>query len=62
MIVSGIICPTCKEPIWSRHRHDFRHCFCKDTFVDGGRDYLRYGGPGNPEVVKIDTELDEVIE
>lgn len=41
--VKGVECPECKEKIWSRYRHDFRYCECKYTFVDGGREYLRYG-------------------
>lgn len=40
----GVMCPKCKDVIWSRSVHDFRYCGCKNTFVDGGRDYLRYGG------------------
>jgi hypothetical protein len=43
MRVEGIVCPQCKEWIWSRHRHDFRPCKCGRVFVDGGRDYTRYG-------------------
>jgi hypothetical protein len=43
MRVQGVECPRCKEKLWSKHRHDFHYCKCKYTFVDGGRDYLRYG-------------------
>ena len=42
MTVKGIECPSCKERIWSRHRHDFRWCKCKEVAVDGGREYLRF--------------------
>ncbi len=45
--VQCITCPQCKDRIWSRHRHDFRHCKCGYCFVDGGRDYLRYGWNGD---------------
>lgn len=31
------------EVIYSRYRHDFRHVK-NGAFVDGGRDYFRYGG------------------
>lgn len=49
--VEGIECPHCLQNIWSRHRHDFRYCFCRYCYVDGGRDYTRvgYGGPDWPE-------------
>lgn len=50
IMVNGLHCPRCKEKIWSRHRHDFRHCLCGYCFVDGGRDYMRFGwGVGLPE-------------
>ena len=39
-----IECAACHERIRSEHRHDFRECRCKATFVDGGSDYLRCGG------------------
>lgn len=39
----GIRCPRCKDEIYSDHRHDFKYCSCKYVFVDGGRDYLRFG-------------------
>jgi hypothetical protein len=39
--VTAIICPNCKDKIYSRARHDFRSCTCGDTCVDGGFDYLR---------------------
>lgn len=42
----GIMCPECKDVIFSEHRHDFKFCKCEGVFVDGGYDYLRYGGIG----------------
>lgn len=39
----GIECSRCKQRLFSFHRHDFKYCECGGTFVDGGRDYLRYG-------------------
>jgi hypothetical protein len=39
----------------SKHVHDFVSCGCSNsTFVDGGKDYLRYGG--------MDLRFIEVIE
>ena len=37
-------CPVCGGVITSTHHYDFVWCPCKSLFVDGGRDYLRYGG------------------
>jgi len=53
---TGIICRECHEIVWSRHRHDFRHCPCGKSFVDGGRDYTRYGGELMPRLVTIKVE------
>jgi len=44
MIVHGIVCPVCKEFIWSEYRHDFKAYPCGSVFVDGGqKDYIRLG-------------------
>jgi hypothetical protein len=58
MIVTGVKCPYCKDEIYSQYRHDYRVCKCGKTFVDGGRDYLRYGceEPETPTTVEIKTE------
>jgi hypothetical protein len=40
----GIECLKCNTRIFSKHRHDFKYCKCGECFVDGGFDYLRYGG------------------
>ena len=39
-----IRCKKCLDEIQSMHRHDFRWCSCQNVFIDGGQDYLRYGG------------------
>lgn len=41
--INGLKCPRCHDEIYSMHRHDFRWCSCHYCFIDGGRDYLRYG-------------------
>ncbi len=52
MKVQGIECPLCSEQLWSKWGHDFHYCGCGYCFVDGGRNYLRYGWgiPNNTEV------------
>ena len=42
--IKGVQCGACGDRIFSWSVHDFRECSCKKTFVDGGREYLRYGG------------------
>ncbi len=61
MKVQAIRCPSCLDVVWSRHRHDWRPCGCFDdhrgVFVDGGRDYLRYGWSDiPPEVIEIEVD------
>lgn len=41
---TGIKCLKCGDEIFSMHRHDLRRCKCGACFVDGGFEYLRYGG------------------
>jgi len=57
--IQAIKCPTCKDVIFSRARHDFHYCTCGAMFVDGGFDYLRYGGEAFDNVEFINLELDE---
>lgn len=50
-----ILCTNCNTMLESKHVHDFVSCGCSNsTFVDGGKDYLRYGG--------MDLRFIEVIE
>lgn len=41
---AGLECPSCHDRIFSNSRHDFVECSCGGLFIDGGFDYLRYGG------------------
>lgn len=40
-------CIKCNDIIESKFRHDYVKCSCGAIFVDGGDDYLRYGGDFN---------------
>lgn len=37
-------CLECGDIIESLYRHDFKFCKCQKSFVDGGNDYMRWGG------------------
>ncbi len=52
--MSKIRCLECDIVIESVYRHDFRVCPCKNAFIDGGHDYLRYGWtvPDSVEIVE----------
>ena len=43
MQVNGIKCSVCSTVIYSRARHDFNRCRCKEggCAIDGGRDYFK---------------------
>lgn len=45
-IQKGIRCSNCQDVIYSNSRHDFVTCHCEWWFIDGGFDYIRYGGTG----------------
>lgn len=48
------------EVYYSRYCHDFRQ-FTNGLFVDGGRDYTRYGGPVDQcKLVKIRVNKDQL--
>ena len=59
MKIQTVQCPKCKDIIYSRARHDYRYCSCGAIFVDGGLDYLRYGGDDNIEISVIDLDVTE---
>ncbi len=45
IVYNSVTCLECLETLVSYHRHDCKMCSCKnETMVDGGTDYLRYGG------------------
>lgn len=41
--VIGIICPECKDFIYSVSVHDYHCCTCGLIMIDGGFEYIRYG-------------------
>ncbi len=54
-----IKCLKCGDIIESMFRHDFRWCSCRNIFIDGGNDYLRYGGniEDKDSYIIIDKEI-----
>ena len=51
-------CPTCRTLVFSRARHDYRHCPCGDIAVDGGLDYCRIAfkkEPPKPYEIELDV-------
>lgn len=57
MKVTGVVCNECKDFIYSRARHDYHSCSCGNSFIDGGRDYIRCGWTEgkSPKMAKMDV-------
>jgi ribosomal protein L37AE/L43A len=63
--VSCVVCPSCKDVIYSRARHDFHRCSCGEVAVDGGFDYLKISYKTvRPEVIvkEIDASKQELYD
>ncbi len=60
MKINAIQCPTCGDIIFSRDRHDFKSCSCKEIYIDGGFSYRRVGYLDQPpKNIEIDLEVTE---
>ncbi len=58
IVHSQVTCLECGEVLVSEHRHDYKTCSCpNETMIDGGNDYVRYGGKDLSKV-EIFTVLD----
>jgi Zn-finger nucleic acid-binding protein len=56
MKVQAITCPTCGDTIFSRARHDFRYCSCKEVAIDGGADYTKIVfNSAKPEIFEMNV-------
>ena len=60
MKINAIKCLGCGDTIFSRSRHDFRTCTCKNLSIDGGFDYSKVSF--NPEVGYEHIDLDIDVE
>ncbi len=53
-----IKCKVCGDIIESKSTHDYKVCKCGACFVDGGKDYVRYGGK-NLDDIELLTEYED---
>lgn len=61
--VDGLACLECGTAMFSLNRHHFHKCGCpNDAFVDGGKDYLRFGAMkmAKTQPVTIDLLTDKI--
>ena len=60
VLVKGVICPNCHDFIYSRAHYDFRYCTCRNVFIDGGFDYLKYGAKDVNKVKRKQINIPKV--
>lgn len=59
VIVNRVRCKKCDDIIESVHSYDFERCKCGAIFIDGGKDYQRYGwGMDLNENAKLEDYID----
>lgn len=56
---TSIKCKLCGDIINSAYRWDFKYCSCKNVFIDGGDDYLRYGCEDRSTIEFIENKNEE---
>lgn len=58
----GIRCAKCGDRLFSHRGHDYKPCSCGSCFVDGGREYFRWGYEPSmdkpPTIITWEEELD----
>ena len=54
-------CLICNETIESKYTHDFVSCKCGSCFVDGGKEYFRYGGKDFDKMLIIHDDGTEML-
>ncbi len=55
---NALQCKLCGDIIESKHTHDLVRCKCGKCFVDGGKDYVRFGAEKLEDVLLL-TEYEE---
>ncbi|MFJ7971738.1 hypothetical protein [Psychrobacillus sp. NPDC096389] len=59
VIVNKVRCKKCDDVIESTHSYDFKRCGCGAIFIDGGKDYQRFGwGMDQREGGKLEDYID----
>ena len=58
IVVNKAQCKKCGDIVESLHRHDFKACSCGAIFVDGGLNYIRWGGDSD-SIVDLSVTVDE---
>ena len=56
-----IKCLVCGDIIESKHRHDLLSCKCNNCYIDGGQDYLHFGGNDFNKILIIFDDGTEIL-
>ena len=56
-----IKCLLCNDIIESKHRHDLASCKCESCYIDGGQDYLHFGGKDFNKILIIFDDGTEIL-
>ena len=56
-----IRCLLCNDIIESKHRHNLVSCKCESCYIDGGQDYLHFGGKDFSKILIIFDDGTEVL-
>lgn len=57
MIISNKAqCKKCKDIVESLSQHHFVQCSCGEIFVDGGKEYLRWGAKDFANLIDLSEE------
>lgn len=59
---NAIKCKLCGDVIESKYTWDYVKCKCGKCFVDGGKEYVRYGAEDLDDVILLTEYEDEVNE
>lgn len=56
-----IKCLNCNEIIKSKYRHDLVSCKCNNCYINGGQDYLHFGGNDLNKILIIFDDGTEIL-
>ena len=56
-----IKCLVCGDIIESKYSHDLVSCKCNNCYIDGGQDYLHFGGNDFSKILIIFDDRTEVL-
>ena len=59
LFYNAVYCNLCDDTIQSYHRHDYKHCSCKNAMVDGGLEYQRWGWTKEDSVIDFSMFIED---